>query len=106
MKIGENTTTLPATVIVLEKQPGRVVLQITISEGKNRQIRRMCEYCGCRVKKLVRVRVMNIELGNLPKGQYRDVTEAEMQELYRQLRAGNKKAGKSRRGTWTKNARE
>lgn len=49
---------------------------------------------------------MNIELGNLPKGQYRDVTEAEMQELYRQLRAGNKKAGKSRRGTWTKNARE
>ena len=70
------------------------------------RIRRMCEYCGCRVKKLVRVRVMNIELGNLPKGQYRDVTEAEMQELYRQLRAGNKKAGKSRRGTWTKNARE
>lgn len=34
VKIGENTTTLPATVIVLEKQPGRVVLQITISEGK------------------------------------------------------------------------
>ena len=46
VKIGENTTTLPATVIVLEKQPGRVVLQITISEGKNRQIRRMCEAVG------------------------------------------------------------
>ena len=85
--------TQPATVVVKTKEPGRVVLLMTIHEGKNRQIRRMCEYCGCRVKKLVRVRVMNIELGNLPKGQYRDVTEAEMQELYRQLRAGNKKAG-------------
>ena len=85
---------------------GKYRFRIILTQGLNRQIRRMCEYCGCRVKKLVRVRVMNIELGNLPKGQYRDVTEAEMQELYRQLRAGNKKAGKSRRGTWTKNARE
>ena len=85
---------------------GEKKFSIILTQGLNRQIRRMCEYCGCRVKKLVRVRVMNIELGNLPKGQYRDVTEAEMQELYLQLRAGNKKAGKSRRGTWTKNARE
>ena len=85
---------------------GKYRFRIILTQGLNRQIRRMCEYCGCRVKKLVRVRVMNIELGNLPKGQYRDVTEVEMQELYRQLRAGNKKAGKSRRGTWTKNARE
>lgn len=46
MKIGENTTTLPATVIVLEKQPGRAVLQITISEGKNRQIRRIRKRSG------------------------------------------------------------
>ena len=81
---------------------GKYRFRIILTQGLNRQIRRMCEYCGCRVKKLVRVRVMNIELGNLPKGQYRDVTEAEMQELYRQLRAGNKKAGKSRRGTWRK----
>ena len=85
---------------------GKYRFRIILTQGLNRQIRRMCEYCGCRVKKLVRVRVMNIELGNLPKGQYRDVTEAEMQELYRQLRAGNKKAGKSRRGTWTNIARE
>lgn len=85
---------------------GKYRFRIILTQGLNRQIRRMCEYCGCRVKKLVRVRIMNIELGNLPKGQYRDVTEAEMQELYRQLRAGNKKAGKSRRGTWRKNARE
>ena len=63
---------------------GKYRFRIILTQGLNRQIRRMCEYCGCRVKKLVRVRVMNIELGNLPKGQYRDVTEAEMQELYRQ----------------------
>ena len=95
------TVTRPCTV----RKTGKTSFTIVLTQGLNRQIRRMCEYCGCRVKKLVRVRVMNIELGNLPKGQYRDVTEAEMQELYRQLRAGSKKAGKSRRGTWTKNAR-
>ena len=85
VKIGENTTTLPATVIVLEKQPGRVVLQITISEGKNRQIRRMCEYCGYKVVKLKRVRIMNIELGSLKKGKYRRVTAEEWTELNRRI---------------------
>ena len=49
---------------------GKYRFRIILTQGLNRQIRRMCEYCGCRVKKLVRVRVMNIELGNLPKGQY------------------------------------
>lgn len=70
---------------------GKYRFRIVLTQGLNRQIRRMCEYCGCRVKKLVRVRIMNIHLRNLPKGQYRDVTENEMQELYAELnRKGSK----------------
>ena len=48
-----------------------------------RQIRRMCEYFGYRVEKLVRVRIMNIELGSLKSGTYRNVTEEEYHELLR-----------------------
>ena len=69
------------------EKTGKYRFRIILTQGLNRQIRRMCEYCGCKVQKLVRVRIMNIELGNLPKGQYRDVTEEEMQELYRELQA-------------------
>jgi len=89
------------------EKTGKYRFRIILTQGLNRQIRRMCEYCGCKVQKLVRVRIMNIELGNLPKGQYRDVTEEEMQELYRELQAKPEKSRtseneKSRRGTWTK----
>ncbi len=89
------------------EKTGKYRFRIILTQGLNRQIRRMCEYCGCKVQKLVRVRIMNIELGDLPKGQYRDVTEEEMQELYRELQAKPAKSRtseneKSRRGTWTK----
>ena len=46
------------------------------------QIRRMCEYLGYKVTRLERVRVMNIELGNLKSGEYRKVTDEEIAELY------------------------
>lgn len=67
------------------KKEGKYRFRIVLTQGLNRQIRRMCEYCGCRVKKLVRVRIMNIHLGDLPKGAYRDVTENEMRRLYAEL---------------------
>ena len=51
----------------------------------NRQIRRMCEYFGFRVTYLKRIRVMNISLGTLEKGQYREVSAEERKELYRLL---------------------
>lgn len=54
---------------------------IIITQGLNRQIRRMCEYFGYRVRKLKRVRIMNIELGNLPEGKWRYLTEKELSEL-------------------------
>ena len=81
VKIGENTTTLPATVLIVEKQPGRVVLQITISEGKNRQIRRMCEAVGLEVVRLKRIAVGPIKLGMLQPGRWRDLKPAELMAL-------------------------
>lgn len=57
--------------------------RIVLTQGLNRQIRRMCEYCGYRVRKLKRVRIMNIHLGNLQKGEYRSLTKEEFSELNR-----------------------
>lgn len=57
--------------------------RIVLTQGLNRQIRRMCEYCGYRVRKLKRVRIMNIQLGNLQKGEYRSLTKTEFSELNR-----------------------
>lgn len=56
---------------------------IILTQGLNRQIRRMCEYFGYRVEKLVRTRIMNIELGDLKAGTYREVTPQEYKELMR-----------------------
>lgn len=54
--------------------------RIILTQGLNRQIRRMCEYLGYEVKKLKRIRIMNIKL-DLPLGKWRDLTAAEMKEL-------------------------
>ena len=61
---------------------GKFKFRIILTQGLNRQIRRMCEYCGFKVTRLVRIRVMNIKLGDLKVGQYRNVTEKEITELY------------------------
>ena len=57
-----------------------------MTQGLNRQIRRMCEYFGYRVVGLERVRIMNICLGDLKRGKYRNVTEEEQKELYELIR--------------------
>ncbi|WP_201769265.1 23S rRNA pseudouridine(2604) synthase RluF [Fervidicella metallireducens] len=61
------------------------VFQIILTQGLNRQIRRMCEALGYNVVRLQRVRIMNIKLGNLPLGQWRDLSDKELNELFRQL---------------------
>ena len=61
---------------------GKYKFRIVLTQGLNRQIRRMCEYLGYKVTKLERVRVMNIELGNLKSGEYRKVTDEEIATLY------------------------
>lgn len=64
------------------EQIGKYKFRIILTQGLNRQIRRMCEYLGYKVTKLQRVRVMNIELGDLKIGEYRKVSEKEIAELY------------------------
>ena len=73
--------TLPATVLVLEKQEGRVVLQITISEGRNRQVRRMCEAVGLEVARLKRTSIGPLKLGMLPPGEWRELKPSELTAL-------------------------
>ena len=63
------------------KQTGKREFKIILTQGLNRQIRRMCEYFGYRVEKLRRVRIMNIELGDLEVGKYRKVTPDEFKTL-------------------------
>lgn len=72
-----NTTTRKCKVERVGKKQFRIIL----TQGLNRQIRRMCEYFGYRVERLVRTRIMNIELADLEKGAYRDVTEQEYKQL-------------------------
>ena len=72
-----DTVTRPCRVV----QTGECSFRIILTQGLNRQIRRMCEYFGYRVQKLVRVRIMNIELGDLESGKYRDVTPEEFKKL-------------------------
>lgn len=59
--------------------------RITLIQGLNRQIRRMCEHFGYEVTKLERVRIMNIGLKGLPIGDWRDLTESEMKMIYSML---------------------
>lgn len=61
---------------------GKYTFFITLTQGLNRQIRRMCEALGYKVERLVRVRVMNVELGGLKPGEYRKLTGQELKELY------------------------
>lgn len=61
---------------------GPFVFRITLVQGLNRQIRRMCEHFGYEVTKLERVRIMNISLKGIPLGEWRDLSESEMATLY------------------------
>jgi 23S rRNA pseudouridine2604 synthase len=69
-----------------EREPGtKRVFRITLTQGLNRQIRRMCSAHDYQVIRLQRVRVMNIELGRLKPGEWRELSEAELNELLTQL---------------------
>ena len=76
-----DTTTLPCKVEKISSNVFRIILE----QGLNRQIRRMCSACGYNVKRLQRIRIMNIQLGNLKVGQWRDLTDKERNELFQLL---------------------
>ena len=71
----------PARVETLRQGGETAKLSVTIHEGKNRQVRRMCAACGLEVKRLRRVREHTLELGSLPPGKWRRLTEAEVRAL-------------------------
>lgn len=75
------TKTRPCYVEQLSKYEFKIIL----TQGLNRQIRRMCEALGYEVYRLQRVRIMNIHLGNLPIGQWRDLTKKEKDRLFKDL---------------------
>jgi len=78
------TVTKPCKVTVINRNTFRIIL----TQGLNRQIRRMCEYLGYRVVRLVRIRIMNITLGDLKTGTWRYVTKGELNELKRLIKKG------------------
>ena len=71
----------PPTVRLLRQSERKTTYEITISEGRNRQIRRMCEEAGVRVLRLCRVREGNLALGDLGVGTWRYLTAEELTEL-------------------------
>ena len=76
---------------------GRYVFKITLIQGLNRQIRRMCEYLGYDVVSLKRTRIMNIHLGNLELGKWRDLTTIELSDLKNSLEESLNISQKQRR---------
>ncbi len=73
--------TLPCEVNVIEVKPDRTVLQFRIFEGRNRQIRKMCEAVGLTVKRLKRTEIAGVKLGMLKLGDWRPLNEKEMRHL-------------------------
>ncbi|MEK4027521.1 MULTISPECIES: 23S rRNA pseudouridine(2604) synthase RluF [Bacillaceae] len=76
-----DTKTLPCEVIQTSKYEFHIILK----QGLNRQIRRMCAALGYKVLRLQRIRIMNIHLGSLPIGQWRDLTKKERTQLFKDL---------------------
>lgn len=73
--------TAPCEVRVVTKEEGRVVLEIILHEGRNRQIRKMCEEVGLEVARLKRTAIGSIKLGMLKQGDYRELSEDEVRKL-------------------------
>ncbi len=84
-----DTVTRPCKV----EKTGGYTFRITLTQGLNRQIRRMCDALGYRVVSLKRVRIMNIRLGDLASGAYREITGEEKKELERLLGDSDSRPG-------------
>lgn len=90
------------------ERTGKREFRIILTQGLNRQIRRMCEYFGYRVERLIRVRIMNIRLGDLECGAYRSVTQEEYRNLLELIQdsSNGPVAGKERTPMNKKNSGE
>lgn len=77
----DGSKTLPCDVHIIDKGENRTVLNVVLYEGRNRQIRRMCEAVGLTVIRLKRTEIAGVKLGMLPQGKWRELNEKEMQHL-------------------------
>ena len=73
--------TAPAEARIIDKQEGRVVIEIILREGRNRQIRKMCDAVGVETARLKRTAVGSVKLGMLPQGKWRELKEDEVHKL-------------------------
>ena len=78
---GRKTAPAMVHVLVEDKEQRRVVLEMILHEGKNREIRRMCEAVGLEVKRLKRTQIGLVKKGMLKQGDWRDLTEKEVKNL-------------------------
>ena len=77
----DGKVTMPSEVHILEKAEGRVVIELVIYEGRNRQIRKMCESLGLEVARLKRTQIGSVKLGMLKPGDWRNLTDDEVRKL-------------------------
>ena len=99
-----DTVTRPCTV----KKIGKYTFSIILTQGLNRQIRRMCEYFGYRVVTLKRVRIMNLNIDGIEEGEYREITPTERKKLEEMLSSGRSQqetGGRHERSSYQKNER-
>ena len=75
------------------EQIGKFTFKIILTQGVNRQIRRMCSACGYEVKSLKRIRVMHVELGNLKPGEYVELSDIDVERLYKDTGVINRRKG-------------
>ena len=81
VRLDDGFVTSPAQVEMIDAVDGHTTIKITIHEGKNRQVRRMFEAVGSKVKELQRISIGSVELGNLPLGRWRHLTSHEVNYL-------------------------
>ncbi len=81
VEIEEGVTVRPASLRVVVSEPGRGVMEMTLTEGKNREIRRMCEAVGLEVIRLKRLAIGPVRLGMLKTGEYRELKKEEINAL-------------------------
>lgn len=92
----EDGITAPAKISLTHELDGNALLEITIREGKNRQVRRMCEFIGHSVKRLVRTQIGPVELRNMSVGEVKEINDKQLKELLKATGIRKKSQGGKR----------
>jgi 23S rRNA pseudouridine2605 synthase len=98
LNIDDDKLTAPADISIEKTSPTGCTVRITLREGRNRQVRKMCEAIGCPVLSLKRVSVGGLELGGLHKGEYRHLSKWELDLFIKNVYNG-KEMAKTKQGT-------